>query len=181
MSDGAASPSHVNNSLWIFTANQSDSVYLEGGTWAGYNNSNQYGYWLYWGDTNPSMGGQYLHFYTTVSDNGSSQDYEMYEQSYYDWDVWNSTYGTYGYSTHQSGVYSWAWQTGGEVQNGVYPDQSASTFNNYLEVYNGSTWHYPTDFTGGVTPGYGCTGRNNGYCMNGTTYSTGEWSWNIPG
>lgn len=181
---------HINQTVWADTSNQSRSVYIEAGIWNGVDtNTGQLGYWIYWADTNP-LYGQSLHFPYSLSPNDSAQAWLIFDEngSYTNWAVWNSTVGTYGYSTHMSGTYSWAWQEGGEEYDGdsdyggylVDPDEStAGTFFDSLEVNDGSGWHYPTDDDPYVTAGYGCGA--SGYCMNARLPSPGHWNWNIPG
>jgi hypothetical protein len=192
---------HIDGEMWAETDNGQYDVYAETGVILAEdyaNRSYKRGYWLFWSDENPSYG-QYTHFYTTVPENGSSQGYTIYELSFTTWGIWNSTYGTFGQSTHQSGVYSWNWSSGIEEYDGdsdysgalVDPDEwtgstgISPTFNNTIQVYNGSSWHSPTDTAGRVFSGsgasYGCTSTNLGYCMNGTTYGPGNWAANIPG
>jgi len=195
---------HIDPEYWIFTQNQSYSTWAEAGIdYNDYNNC--YGYsscfWIFWADgQNGGQCSSCQHFLTTVPMNNATQTWEIYESSYNNWYIDSNTYGYLGLSTHQSGVYSWAWQTGIEEYDGdsdyyqsnsccgaalVDPDESTSgTFNNYIEVWNGSSWHYPGGTLGQIGSGggygYGCGPNPNGYCMNGTSYGNGEWSANIP-
>jgi len=193
---------HISDETWILTHNTYYDVYMEAGVLAILNtNTLGLAWWLFWGDTNPSYNGGkgYVHLFQTVNLFDGATHYVQFWYSCCNGSTWNvrsdlTNNLAFGTSIHQVGVYSWAWQTGleefdGDV-GGTYNDYSADTtdpdewtggtFNNQLQVYNGSSWHYPNDLDpDGRELNNAC--GTPGYCLNGTSYGAGEWSDNIPG
>jgi hypothetical protein len=198
----------LNNEFWTFTASD-QTVWVEIGLtnnaniW-GKDPCGCTAYYAFWADNNPNLGGIYEYYISNLSPDNSNHVYETLNVSgsNTNWTVWFD-YANQGTSTHQVSSTAPTVNNGLELYDGgdgdyytpptgpptygqIDPDESTvdpyngilTTFNNYVQVeQTNGTWIYPSADNTYFT--YPCGTYANGYCMNGSPNSAGEWSDNV--
>jgi hypothetical protein len=141
-------------------------------------------YQLFWAGTT-DQGEQYEHWIANTSPTGANLVYEILNvPGTTDWCLYINYGNCLGPSTALSTSYGNYEQVGLEIAQGgghrdIDPSSHADTFSNYIQIYAGGRWTYPPL---SALRDHPCdtTGNPEGYCTNGLSYSSGEWSDNKP-
>ncbi len=174
---------HLSDEMWFNTA-------FDNSTWVetGLNNAlyeaapkpdpcNCIAYQQFWADN--AAGVFYYHFLDNTSPNGSNHVYEILNRSGTNYFDVYLDYSLVGTSTNQTIATSADIQTGLELDQGTADEtldtsSHADNFDNYIQYRSGGSLH-DAGFNSFIID-QGCNPHPQGYCMNGKSYGSGEYS-----
>lgn len=169
----------------FITTNTSGSQWVEIGLRNGYDPSDPCvcnAYEAFWAEFD-QYNNEYRHTIQNTIDNHTTHNYEIQRGSAQNsWDVYRD-YNYVGTSQYQNSWVGYQHQGGGEIAltGSLSPVAYSETFNMYFQNKNSSgSWYYwPSQQNYHDNP-CGTGTYASGYCTNGATYNTYEWSWNKP-